>query len=432
MAVMTVPGSAIPAAAPTRSRWNRTLPLQMLGGLVVGCILGTLYPDLGKQLLPLGQAFIKALRMIVIPLVFSSIALGIYNMGREIAVLGRIVGIAFIWFFVATGVCIVSGLLINAIFHPGIGADLSIVGQVPKNTGLKIDLVQFLLDLVPTNIVAAMAEQKILQVLLFGVLFGAALASIGQVGHDVAKVLAGVQAAMMQMVRWIIALAPIAIAAVMAWLFASQGTAVLIALAKLVGALYVGLIAVVLVMWLVLLAIGHNPLAVTRKIAEPLLLAFTTRSSETTLPIHMEILERMGVPNKVVSTVIPLGYAFNQDGTSLYVSLAVAFVLEAHHISLEWPAMLTIIVTGLLATKGMGNVGGGGLIAATTVLVALGMPLESVAILAAIDVFMDMGRTTVNVLGNTVAVLLVDRFGGVSEEPVPSPVAEPQALSAHV
>jgi dicarboxylate/amino acid:cation (Na+ or H+) symporter, DAACS family len=432
MAVMTLPSGAIPAAALTRSRWNRTLPLQMLGGLVVGCILGMLNPDLGKELLPLGQAFIKALRMIVIPLVFSSIALGIYNMGRELAVLGRIVGIAFAWFFTATGVCIIAGLVINAIFHPGLGADLSVVGQVPKNTGLKIDLVQFLLDLVPANIVAAMAEQKILQVLLFGILFGAALASIGQVGHDVAKVLAGVQVAMMQMVRWIIALAPIAIAAVMAWLFASQGTTVLIALAKLVGSLYVGLIAVVLVMWLVLLAIGHNPLAITRKIAEPLLLAFTTRSSETTLPIHMEILERMGTPNKVVSTVIPLGYAFNQDGTSLYVSLAVAFVLEAHHISLDWPAMLTIIVTGLLATKGMGNVGGGGLIAATTVLVALGMSLESVAILAAIDVFMDMGRTTVNVFGNTVAVLLVNRFGGVSAEPVASAAAEPQAVSGQV
>src|ERR1700736_5116227 len=373
----TMAGRAAPPAAPTRSRWSRTLPLQMFAGLVVGCILGLLDPDLGKQLLPVGQAFIKALRMIVIPLVFSSIALGIYNMGRELAVLGRIVGIAFVWFVTAPGVCILAGLLINALFHPGVGADLSIVGQVPKNAGLKIDLVGFLLDLVPANIVAAMAEQKVLQVLLFGILFGAALASIGQVGHDVAKVLAGVQAAMMQIVRWVIMLAPLAIAAVMAWLFASQGTSVLIALAKLVGSLYVGLVVIVLVMWLVLLAIGHNPLVITRRIAQPLLLAFTTRSSETTLPIHMEILERMGTSNKVVSTVIPLGYAFNQDGTSLYVSLAVAFVVEANHISLDWPAMLTIIVTGLLATKGMGNVGGGGLIAATTVLVAVGMPLES-------------------------------------------------------
>lgn len=415
-ATAAISGDIVPAL-PARSRWQRTLPLQMLAGLAVGCILGLMFPDLGKSLLPLAQAFIKALRMIVIPLVFSAIALGIYNMGREISLLGRIVAIAFVWFFVATALCVVAGLGVNAIFHPGIGADLSIAGQVPKVSGIKIDLVGFLLDLVPVNVVSAMAEQKILQVLLFGILFGAALAVIGPIGRDVARVLAGVQLAMMQMVRWIVMLSPIAIAAVMAWLFSSQGMSVILALAKLVGSLYVGLVVVVLAMWLVLLMIGQNPLAVTRKIAEPLLLAFTTRSSETTLPIHMEILERMGVPNKVVSTVIPLGYSFNQDGTSLYVSLAVAFVLEAHGIALAWPAMLTIVVTGLLATKGMGNVGGGGLVAATTVLVALGMPLESVAILAAIDVFMDMGRTTVNVFGNTVAVLLVDRFGRVKEEP---------------
>jgi len=420
MSVTMTPNDML-AAEPTlpavRSRWQRSLPLQMLAGLVVGCILGVAYPDLARALLPLGQVFIKALRMLIIPLVFASITLGIYHMGREIALLGRIVTIAFAWFFVATGLCILCGLALNAIFHPGIGADLSIVGEVPKVSGLRIDLVQFLTDLVPANIVAAMAEQKILQVLLFGIIFGAALTAIGPLGHDVARVLAGVQAATMTMVRWMIALAPIAIAAFMAWLFASQGARVLLALAKLVGSLYIGLVIVVLVMWLVLLAIGQNPLRVTRRIAEPLLLAFTTRSSETTLPIHMEILERMGTPSKVVSTVIPLGYAFNQDGTSLYVSLAVAFVVEAHHLALDWPTMLTIIVTGLLATKGMGNVGGGGLIAATTVLLALGMPLESVAILAAIDVLMDMGRTTVNVFGNTVAVLLVNRFGRVTPDP---------------
>ncbi|HLH87406.1 MAG TPA: dicarboxylate/amino acid:cation symporter [Xanthobacteraceae bacterium] len=424
MTATAISGEIIPAL-PARSRWQRTLPLQMLAGLVVGCLLGLMFPDLGKSLLPLAQAFIKALRMIVIPLVFSAIALGIYNMGREISVLGRIVAIAFAWFFVATALCIVAGLGINAIFHPGIGADLSIAGQVPKVSGIKIDFVGFLLDLVPVNVVSAMAEQKILQVLLFGILFGASLAVIGPIGRDVARLLAGVQLAMMQMVRWIVMLSPIAIAAVMAWLFSSQGMSVILALAKLVGALYVGLVVVVLAMWLVLLMIGKNPLAVTRKIAEPLLLAFTTRSSETTLPIHMEILERMGVPNKVVSTVIPLGYSFNQDGTSLYVSLAVAFVLEAHGIALAWPAMLTIIVTGLLATKGMGNVGGGGLVAATTVLVALGMPLESVAILAAIDVFMDMGRTTVNVFGNTVAVLLVDRFGSTEMAEAAAVQAQP-------
>ena len=200
------------------------------------------------------------------------------------------------------------------------------------------------------------------------------------------------------------------------------GLTALYALAKLVGTLYLGLAVVILLMSVVLYAIGENPFAVIKKIAEPLLLAFTTRSSEVTLPIHMEILERLGVPNKVVSTVIPLGYSFNQDGTSLYVSLAVAFVVEAHNIHLDLSAMLTIIVAGLITTKGMGNVGGGGLIAATTVLVAMGLPVEAIAIIAGIDVFMDMGRTTVNVMGNTVAVLLVRKFGNVTDdETAPAP-----------
>jgi DAACS family dicarboxylate/amino acid:cation (Na+ or H+) symporter len=202
----------------------------------------------------------------------------------------------------------------------------------------------------------------------------------------------------------------------MAWLFATQGSSTLFALAKLIGVLYIGLAAVIFFMCCVLALIGENPFAVLRKIAEPLLLAFTTRSSEVTLPVHMEILERMGVPNKLVSTVIPLGYSFNQDGTSLYVSLAIAFVIEAHGIHLDLPAMLTIVVAGLITTKGMGNVGGGGLIAATTVIVAMGLPLEAIAIVAGIDVFMDMGRTTVNVMGNTVAVLLVRRFANVKDD----------------
>ncbi len=388
----------------------RTLPMQMLIGLIIGCLVGHFVPDVGRQLLPISQVFVTGLRMLIIPLVFSSITVGIFNMGRDLSALGRVIAIVFIWFFVATGVCITVGLLLNSVFHPGIGADLSIAGAAPVSPALHLDFTQFLIDLVPGNIVDAMGHQKVLQVLLFGILFGAALSKSGEVGQNVARVLFGVQQAMLKMVRWIIALSPIAIVAAMAWLFATHGVSTLIALAKLVGALYIGLAVVMCIMGLVILGCGHNPLSVIRKIAEPLLLAFTTRSSEATLAIHMEILERMGVSNKVVSTVIPLGYAFNQDGTSLYISLAVAFVLEAHHIALTLPTMLTIIVTGLIATKGMANVGGGGVLAATTVLVALGFPLESVAILIAIDIFLDMGRTTINVFGNTVAVLLVERL----------------------
>jgi DAACS family dicarboxylate/amino acid:cation (Na+ or H+) symporter len=401
--------------APAGRVLGLSLPVQMLLGLIVGCALGFLWPTFGKELFPLSRAFINALRMLIIPLVFSSIVLGVYMMGQEIRVFGKVIGIAFVWFYVATGTCLLVGLAMNAIFHPGIGADLTIPGKAP-GTIATVNWVNFFLDLIPTNIVSAMAEQKILQVLLFGILFGGALSAIGETALPVVAVLRGVQAATMKLVRWIIVLAPIAVAAVIAWLVSTQGMATLYALAKLVGTLYIGLAVVVALMCLVLLAIGENPFATIRKIAEPLFLAFATRSSEVTLPVHMEILERAGVPNRIVATVLPLGYSFNQDGSSLYLSLAVTFIVEAHGIHLDWPTMISIVVTGLITTKGMGNVGGGGLVAATTVIMALGLPAEAIAIIAGIDVFMDMGRTTVNVMGNTVAVLLVRRFGGVKGE----------------
>jgi DAACS family dicarboxylate/amino acid:cation (Na+ or H+) symporter len=344
--------------------------------------------------------------------VFTSITLGVYQMGREIRLLGRIIVIGFAWFYFATGMAFLVGLVMNVLFHPGMGATMAATGKVPSNAGFKVDWVQFITDLVPGNVISAMANQQVLPVLLFGILLGAALSTLKGEERPVTDILHATQRAISTMVRWIVALAPIAVAAVMAWLFATQGGQTLYALLSLIGIMYLGLAVLVVVMMIALLAIGENPLVVIRRIAEPLLLAFTTRSSEVTLPIHMEILERTGVSNKIVSTIIPLGYAFNQDGSSLYVGLAVAFVAEAHHVVLGLPEYATILVTGLIATKGMGNVSGGGLVAATTVLVALGLPIESVALIAGVDAFMDMGRTAVNVLGNTVAVMLVRRFGG--------------------
>jgi dicarboxylate/amino acid:cation (Na+ or H+) symporter, DAACS family len=392
-----------------------SLPVQMLIGVAVGAAIAQFLPDFAKQLLPVSQTFVKALRMLVIPLVFTSITLGVYQMGREIRLLGRIIVISFVWFYFATGMAFLIGLGMNMLFHPGLGATMAATGKVPSNAGLKVDWVQFITDLVPGNVISAMANQQVLPVLLFGILLGAALSTLKGEETPVTGVLAATQRAISIMVRWIVSLAPIAVAAVMAWLFATQGGQTLYALLSLIGIMYLGLGVLVIVMMLALLAIGTNPLTVIHHIAEPLLLAFTTRSSEVTLPIHMDILERIGIPNRIVSTVIPLGYAFNQDGSSLYVGLAVAFVAEAHHVILGLPEYATILVTGLIATKGMGNVSGGGLVAATTVLVALGLPIESVALVAGVDAFMDMGRTAVNVLGNTVAVMLVRRFGDRGE-----------------
>jgi dicarboxylate/amino acid:cation (Na+ or H+) symporter, DAACS family len=396
------------------SMWRRSnLPLQMLGGLVLGLIVGVEWPSVGKALQPIGTAFIQAIQMIVIPLIFSAVSLGVYRMGENARQLGRVAIVAFGWFYVATLFAVLVALGLNGLFHPGRGANLVATGSVSPNLALSVDWTKYLLDLIPTNIVAAMAAQRVLPTLVFAVLFGLGLARIGRAtARPMVVLMEAVLATMFRVTGWIIALSPLAIFAIMAWLFATQGMASIIALTRLIGLMYLGLLIMVLCCWLVLALMRENPFAITRGVLEPVLLAFTTRSSEVTLPVHMEALEQMGVPNKVVSLVLPLGYSFNLDGSTLYVTLAVTFLAEAYHVQLTWSAELTILVTAMIASKGIANIPSGGLVALATVLTAIGLPVEAIAIIAGVDAFMDMGRTAVNVFGNTLAVKLVQKFGG--------------------
>ncbi|MDR3537496.1 MAG: dicarboxylate/amino acid:cation symporter [Acetobacteraceae bacterium] len=413
------------AAERTPMRAGSSLPLKMLAGLVLGLAVGMMWPSIGKTLQPIGTAFIQAIQMIVIPLIFSAVTLGVYRMGENGRQLGRVAIVAFGWFYLATLFAVLIGLGLNGLFHPGVGANLVPTGSVPPNLALSVDWTKYVLDLIPTNIVAAMAAQRVLPTLLFAVLFGLGLARIGETARSIVSLLEAVMATMFRVTGWIIATAPFAIFAIMAWLFATQGLATIAALARLIGLMYLGLFAMVACFWVVLALLRENPLAISRQVLEPVLLGFTTRSSEVTLPVHMETLERMGVPNKVVSLVLPLGYSFNLDGSTLYITLAVTFLAEAYHLQLTWASEFTILVTAMIASKGIANIPSGGLVALATVLTAIGLPVEAIAVVAGVDVFMDMGRTAVNVFGNTVAVKLVQRFGGLglAEPDMPAVVA---------
>ena len=403
------------------TRISLALPLQMLAGLIIGLVLALLWPHFTASLRPIGTAFIEAIRMIIIPLLVASVTLGTYKMGADIRQLGRVAAISFGWFYFATFCAIVIALVLNGIFHPGVGVGLVPTGKVPPNLAVSIDWVKFLLDLIPANIVAVMASGKLLPTLVFSVLFGIALAGTGEKAKPVVDVLETIMAAMFRLTRWIIALSPLAILAIMGFLFATQGLRAVLALGKLIGLMYVGLAIEIVIFWVMLSAMGDRPLRTFRAILEPLLLAFTTRSSEVTLPVHMEILERLGIPNKIVSVVLPLGYSFNQDGSILYQALAVCFMAEAYNVTLGWSQLLTILLTVLIASKGGANIPSGSLVILATVLTAIGLPVEAIALVAGVDAFMDMGRTAINVLGNTVATKLVTRFGGRAaiEEAVP-------------
>lgn len=404
-------------------RINLALPLQMLAGLLIGLTLALLWPSFAIALQPIGTAFIEAIRMIIIPLLVASVTLGTYKMGTDIRQLGRVAAISFGWFYFASFCAIVIALVLDGLFHPGRGADLVPTGKIPANLAVSIDWVKFLLDLIPSNIVAVMASGKLLPTLVFSVLFGVALAGIGERAKPVVDLLEGILHAMFRLTRWIIALSPLAILALMGFLFATQGLNAVLALGKLIGLMYLGLAIEIVIFWMMLKAMGDRPLQTFRAILEPLLLAFTTRSSEVTLPVHMEILERMGIPNKIVSVVLPLGYSFNQDGSILYQTLAVTFLAEAYNVALGWPELLTILITVLIASKGGANIPSGSLVILATVLTAIGLPVEAIALVAGVDAFMDMGRTAVNVLGNTVATKLVARFGGRAaiDQDVPAP-----------
>jgi len=402
---------------PQRTRLLFSLPLQIGLAVILGLLTGLLWPAAGATLQPLGTAFVAAVKMVVIPLVFSAVALGAMKMGHDAPRLGRVALIAFGWFYFASTMAIVIGLSLNSVFHPGAAMHLTPPANLRSRLGASMDWIRFLLDLIPSNIVAAMAEQRVLPTLIFAVLFGLGLAATGdERARPVAQVLESILAAMFRITNWIVMLAPIAVFGVIAWLFATHGTATVLALGKLVAVMYLGYALFALLCIAAFGLVAGRPLFVARQMVGPFLLGFVTRSSEAALPLHLEKLEAIGVPNRIASVVLPLGYSFNLDGSALYLGLATTFIAEAYGLQLGLPQLLTVLGTALIASKGVANVPSGSLIALSTVVLALGLPADAVALIAGIDVFLDMGRTGMNVFGNTLSVLVARRFSEPSIE----------------
>ena len=387
----------------------------MFLGIGAGLATGGLYPFFGSALQPIGTAFVQAIRMVVIPLVFSAVTLGASRLAGDAKQLGRAALVAFGWFYLASAVSIVVALVLNVIFHPGLGASLVETGHLPPNLVLHVDWTKFLLELIPDNLVAAMAAQKVLPVLIFATLFGLALGAAGAAARPVTAALEGVLAGMFRITNWVVMTAPVAVFALSAWLPATQGYNSILALGKLAGTLYLGYTVMAVLILGVLRLVGERPLAVARQVMGPVLLAFATRSSEVALPSHIEQLERMGLPKRIVAVVLPLAYSFNLDGSALYLGAAVTFLADAYGLHLTASTLGSVLLTALIASKGVANVPASSLVALATVLTALGLPVEAVAIVAGVDALFDMGRAGLNVFGNTAAVLVVRRFGGLAE-----------------
>jgi proton glutamate symport protein len=401
---------------PPRTFRFPSLTVQILAGLVLGAVVGAVWPHAGVASKPLADAFLRLIKMIIAPLVFSTLVAGVAGTG-DLKAMGRIGLKAIIYFEVATTIALVIGLELVNIFQPGAGlgvplaGDTTAVAAIARNQQSGWDM---LLHLVPTSVVDAMARGDILQVVVFSLFFGVALAAMGASGRPVLTVVESIAHVMFKVTSYVMVFAPIGVFAAVASTVGGRGVAILLTLGKLIALMYAGLALFVLIVVVgVSYLIGVPFWRFAKAIREPFLIALTTASSEAALPKSLEVMERFGVPKRIVAFVLPLGYTFNLDGTTLYLSLASVFVAQLAGVSMTLGQQLWMMLTLMLASKGVAGVPRGALVVLAATLTQFSLPLEGAAILLGIDQIMDMGRTAVNVMGNCIAAAVVARWEGV-------------------
>lgn len=388
------------------------LTTKIFVGLVVGIGLGYFFPDLGVAMKPVGDVFIRMIKMIVVPLIFSSLIMGIAGTG-DFKKLGRLGAKALIWFEIATTLALFVGLGLVNLLHPGIGVNVTATDASAVATAAQksIDLLQMVVNIVPTNIIDALARGDMLAIIFFACFFGVAAASLGTVGEPVVKLASNIAEIMFKVTHYIMEVAPIGVFALIAYTVGKFGVGMLIPLAKLIGTLYLAVIVfLALVLLFATFVVKVNFFHVVRALKEPLLLAFSTATSEAALPVAMAKLQQFGIPRHIVTFVMPTGYSFNLDGSTLYTSLAVVFIAQMYNIDFPLSSQLFMVLTLMVSSKGIAGVPGASIIVIASTVVAFGLPVEGVAIILGVDRIMDMARTACNVFGNCIATVVVARW----------------------
>jgi len=389
--------------------------------LILGVLSGFLFPaeahpSAYETFRFMSRAFISLIKMLIVPLIFSTIVVGIGKTG-DVKAVGRMGVKALVYFEIATTAALVLGLSIAHVVRPGDGLTLPMSGEAlakPKT------LVETLLHLFPSNVVDAMAKQDVLQVVIFATLVGIAAAHVQQKAAPFLKIMDSVVAVMFQLTDYVMSLTPLGVFGAMAGSVSHHGLAVLGSYARLVASLYGALVLFALLVLLPALLIARaNVRVFVRKIREPFLLAFSTASSEAALPRALERMVEFGVPESVAGFVIPAGYSFNLDGSTLYISLAVLTIAQAAHVELTLSTEILMMLTFLMTSKGVAGVPRASLVVIAAGCASFGLPGEAgVAMLLAVDELMDMARTSVNVMGNCVASVVVARWEGVLGDPL--------------
>lgn len=382
--------------------------------LVAGFAIGVLSPEMGHAIKPFRTLFLNGIKCIIAPLIFASIVTGIASAG-SVSSLGRTGFRAIVYFEIATTLALFIGLLAVNLFRPGDGLNIAhdVPASVTAAAQAKLSFGGFVEHLLPHNFAEAVVNGDVLQIVLFSSIFGIALMISGEKGKPILAFCEGLNAVMFKFTEIIMTLAPIGVGAAMAGSVAEHGWRVIIPMGKLIGSLYVALIVFFLVVLVPALKWAKvNIRAFFRELRPSITLAFATTSSESAYPSALEKLEEMGVPNRVASFVLPLGYSFNLDGSTLYLAMASVFIAQASGVELSIGTQITMMLTLMLTTKGVAAVPRASLVVLSGTLVAFGLPLEGIALIIGVDEFMDMGRTAINLVGNCVATTVVSKWEG--------------------
>ena len=377
--------------------------------------------------------FLRLIKMIIAPLVFSTLVAGIAHMG-DVAALGRIGVRSLAWFICASLVSLTLGLILVHLFQPGVGLNLPIP-PVSAASGVEtgaFNLSDFVTHLVPASIFEAMSKNEILPIVIFSLFFGVALTAIGEAGQPVVKGVESLVRVMLQVTDYVMRFAPLAVFTAVNSAIAERGPQIIATFGKFVGSFYLGLV----VLWALLigvcfLIVGGRTRLLVRYIRDPVVLAFSTASSEAAYPRTLEALDRFGVPPRIASCVLPLGYSFNLDGSMMYMTYASIFIAQAYGLHLSIGQQITMLLVMMVTSKGMAGVPRASLVVIAATFPMFNIPEAGLLLVLAVDHFLDMGRSATNVVGNAVASSVVARWEGTLDPIEPADIEPPHAR-AHI
>jgi proton glutamate symport protein len=385
-------------------------------GMAAGVTVGALAPSFARQLAPVSNVFLRLIRSIIAPLIFATLVAGIAGAG-DLKRMGRVGVKAIVYFEVVTTLALFLGLAAVNLARPGEGVPMAagIADQGPAQAPATLGSI--LEHVFPASIIDAMARNDVLQVVVFAFVFGAACSAIGAKSRPVVEFCGSLSEVMFRYTKYVMYLAPFGVGAAIAVTVGSKGLGVLFGLGKLIGTVYVtAALFVLLVLVPVMLLFRVPPGRFYRAVRQPFLIASSTASSEAALPLALENMEEFGVPKHIVGFVLPTGYSFNLDGSTLYLSMAAIFVAQGAGVHLSFSQQLMILLTLMLTSKGVAGVPRAAIVILTGTLATFHLPMEGVAVLLGVDALLDMARTSINVLGNCLASAVVARWEGYGLE----------------